>query len=61
MALLYSDPSRDCWPQTFLPFEKEFEKCRIHSFEYNSEIVSKDTHNTSDLADFASALLNSLP
>jgi pimeloyl-ACP methyl ester carboxylesterase len=57
----YSDPGKDCWPQTFLPFEKEFENCRIHSFGYNSDYISQDGHhNTSDLTDFASALLNSL-
>jgi pimeloyl-ACP methyl ester carboxylesterase len=56
----YSDPSMDCWPQTFLPKEREFENCRIHSFGYDSDLISRDTHNTSNLTDFGSALLNSL-
>src|SRR5207248_2153607 len=56
----YSDPSVDCWLQAFLPSEKEFENCRIHSFGYDSNFISKDAHNTSDLADFGSALLSSL-
>jgi pimeloyl-ACP methyl ester carboxylesterase len=56
----YSDPSTDCWPQTFLPFEKEFENCRIHSFGYDSDFISTDARNISDLADFGSAVLSSL-
>ncbi|KAH8648318.1 hypothetical protein BGZ60DRAFT_552764 [Tricladium varicosporioides] len=53
-------PSKLFWPQMILPFKHGFENRRIHSFGYNPEWTSKDSHGMANIHDFGLALLNSL-